>query len=89
MQYTDVSNIHDKNNSLHKYKCLIGKASKLVNSYPAKVMSTLKIAKPNEACTESFLEVGVSANLEYVKHIYIYIANSLDYLKVSNVIIRI
>ena len=89
VQYTDVSNIHDKNNSLHKYKCLIGKASKLVNSYPAKVMSTLKIAKPNEACTESFLEVGVSANLEYVKHIYIYIANSLDYLKVSNVIIRI
>lgn len=73
VQYTDVSNIDDKNNSLHKYKCLIGKASKLVNSYPAKVMSTLKIAKPNEACTESFLEVGANNNYEFVKHIYIYI----------------
>ena len=73
IQYTNVNNINDKNNSLLKYKCLIGKANKLVSSYPAKVMSTLKIAKPNEACTESYLEVGANNNYEFVKRIYIYI----------------
>ena len=77
--YTNAKNLKD-NTNLNNYKCLVGKGYGMVNSYPTHTVIAPPIfAKPNEACTETFLEVGASANKEWVKRIYIYIASSSDY----------